>query len=130
MRRRLATFGFVILTTGLLGCTPRELVHDEFVRPSIIPEAHCRGAEWTNESSVAVVPIPFVAFLSPQIDLNRVEADDYLSRCGDPRRLVNRDVSVDRSACIPSSFSRILTAGIYSWCPAHVEYSADVASAQ
>src|SRR5215468_3824671 len=107
MRRKLAMFGFVMLTTGMLGCAPRTLVHDELSRPSDIPEAHCRGAEWTNESSVAAIPIPFVAFLSPQIDLNRVEAQDYLDRCGDSRRLVNRDVSVDRSACIPSFFSRI-----------------------
>ncbi len=130
MRPRLATLGFVVLTAGMLGCAPRKLVHDELVRPSVIPEAHCRGAEWTNESSVAAVPIPFVAFLSPQIDVHRVEAEDYLSRCGESTRLINRDVSVDRSACIPAAVTRILTAGIYSWCPAHVDYSADVASAQ
>ncbi len=130
MKRKLGTLGGVLLTMGMLGCAPRQLVHDELVRPSVIPEAHCRGTEWTNESSVAAIPIPFVAFLSPQIDVNRVEAEDYLSRCGDSRRLVNRDVSVDRSACIPAAFSRILTAGIYSWCPAHVDYSADVARTQ
>jgi hypothetical protein len=129
MRARLATFG-VALLTGALGCTPKALVHDELVRPVDIPQAHCRGGEWTDESSVASVPIPVVAFLSPQIDLNEVQAEDYLNRCGDPRHLVNRDVSVDRSACIPASVSsRLLTLGIYQWCPTHVDWSADVTGA-
>ena len=127
MRPTLAMFGFVMLTAMGLGCTPRKLVHDELVRPSVIPEAHCRGAEWTNETSIAAVPIPFVAFFSPQIDLSRVEAEDYLERCGDSRHLINRDVSVDRSACgVPATLTRILTTGIYQWCPSHVDWSADV----
>lgn len=130
MRPRFAMFGLAMLVgVGMLGCAPKKLVHDELVRPSLIPEAHCRGAEWTNEASIAAVPIPVVAFLSPQIDLSRVEAEDYLSRCGDSRYLVNRDVSVDRSACIPASVTRLVTLGIYSWCPAHIDYSADVARA-
>jgi hypothetical protein len=126
MRPRVAAFGFVMLT-GIFGCAPKALVHDELVRPSIIPQAHCRGEEWTNESSIAAVPIPVVAFLSPQIDLHEIKADEYLNRCGDPRQLVNRDVSVDRSACVPASLSRILTLGIYQWCPSLVDWSADVA---
>jgi hypothetical protein len=129
MRAKLATFGIVLLT-GTLGCAPKALVHDELVRPADIPQAHCRGAEWTDESSVAAVPLPVVAFLSPQIDLNEIEAEAYLDRCGDPRHLVNRDVSVDRSACIPAAVgSRLLTLGIYQWCPSHVDWSADVTGA-
>jgi hypothetical protein len=127
MRPRLAAFGFIVLT-GMLGCTQKALVHDELVRPSVIPQAHCRGEEWTNESSIAAVPIPVVAFLSPQVDLHEIKADDYLNRCGEPRQLVNRDVSVDRSACVPAAVtSRIFTLGIYQWCPSRVDYSADVA---
>jgi hypothetical protein len=122
----LAALGLVTLT-GMLGCAPKVLVHDEIVRSADIPQAHCRGTEWTDESSVAAVPLPVVAFLSPQVALNDVQGQDYLNRCGDSRSLVNRDVSVDRSACVPASLgSRILTLGIYQWCPARVDWSADV----
>lgn len=129
MRSRLAALGLVTLT-GMLGCAPKMLLHDELVRPADIPQAHCRGSEWTDESSVAAVPLPVVAFLSPQVDLNEVQAEDYLARCGDSRHLVNRDVSVDRSACVPAALgSRLLTLGIYQWCPSHVDWSADVTGA-
>jgi hypothetical protein len=126
MRTILATLGCAILA-GTLGCGPKRLVHDDIERSATIPEARCRGAEWTDESSIAAIPIPVVAFLSPQVDLHEVVPEDYLRRCGTPPTLVNREVSVDRSACIPAALgSRILTLGIYQWCPAHVAWSADV----
>jgi len=87
-----------------------------------------RKAAELYEETIAAVPIPVVAFLSPQVDLHEIKADDYLNRCGEPRQLVNRDVSVDRSACVPAAVaSRIFTLGIYQWCPSRVDYSADVA---
>ncbi len=88
--------------------------------------AHCQGSENVDDSSIAVVPIPVVAFLSPRADLHPVEPEDYLNRCGQPTRLVNRDVTLDKTDCIPASLTEILTLGIWQWCPATISYSADV----
>ncbi len=88
--------------------------------------AHCSGAEWTDDSTLAVLPIPVVAFLMPHTDLNDIKADDYLKRCGDTTKLINREVDVGHGACVPAVLTRILTLGIWQWCPARVSWEADV----
>jgi uncharacterized protein YceK len=88
--------------------------------------AHCSGAEWTDDSTLAVLPIPVVAFLMPHTDLNEIKADDYLKRCGDTTKLINREVDVGHGACVPAVLTRILTLGIWQWCPARVSWEADV----
>jgi hypothetical protein len=75
---------------------------------------------------LAVLPIPVVAFLMPHTDLNDIKADDYLKRCGDSSKLINREVEVGHGACIPTVLTRILTLGIWQWCPASVSWEADV----
>jgi hypothetical protein len=40
--------------------------------------------------------------------------------------LVNRHFEVSRAACVPASLTRILTLGVYQWCPSHVSWKADV----
>jgi hypothetical protein len=40
--------------------------------------------------------------------------------------VVNRDVSVNKTACIPTGLTRIITLGVWQWCPAYVTWSADV----
>jgi hypothetical protein len=127
MRSKLATCCCVATLAALTACS-RALVHDPTVSASTPLAGHCAGSEWADNSSLAAVPIPVVAFLSPQVDLNKIEADDYLKRCGDPTGLTNRDVEVDSSACVPASITRIVTLGIYQWCPAHVDWAADVAT--
>ena len=119
----LASLGLLGLTT-LSGCS-YSLVHDN---PSAPPNvvAHCQGSENIDDSSIAVIPIPAVAFVSPHTELHPVEADDYLNRCGRATQLVNRDVTLDKTSCIPASLTEILTLGIWQWCPATVSYYADV----
>ena len=108
----------------LPGCT-YSLVHDNPTAPSNVV-AHCQGSENVDDSSIAVIPIPAVAFLSPHAELHPVEPEDYLNRCGQPTRLVNRDVTLDKTNCIPASLTEILTLGIWQWCPASISYTADV----
>jgi len=112
------------LVLGLSGCTTT-LIHDEMKRP-VATERHCAGSEWADNSSVAVLPLPVVAFFVPHFDLNKVSSEPYLGRCGDSTRVVNRDVSVSRTACIPAGLTRIVTLGIWQWCPSHVSWTADI----
>ncbi len=112
------------LALGLSGCSTT-LIHDELKR-TVSTERHCAGSEWADNSSVAVLPVPVVAFFVPHFDLNKVSSEPYLGRCGDSTRVVNRDVSVNRTACIPAGLTRIVTLGIWQWCPSHVSWTADI----
>jgi hypothetical protein len=112
------------LTLLLSGCTST-LVRDD-VKRTVGLEGHCSGSEWADNSSLAVLPVPVVAFLVPHFDLNRVSSEPYLNRCGSSTRVVNRDVSVNRIACLPAGLTRIVTLGVWQWCPARVAWSADV----
>jgi len=70
--------------------------------------------------------VPIVAFITPQVDLHHVASEPYLNRCGASTRVVNREVSVNRLACMPAGLTRIITLGVWQWCPARVTWSADV----
>ncbi len=87
---------------------------------------HCSGSETVGDSSVAVLPIPIVAFFVPHTDVNEIRAEEYLKRCGESSKLRNRRVEVSRTACIPAGLTRIITLGIWQWCPANVSWEADV----
>lgn len=82
-----------------------------------------------DDSSIAVLPVPVVAFFVPHVDLHEIESAEYLNRCGEPARVINRDVTVDRTACIPAGLTRIITLGVWQWCPAYVSWTADVKAA-
>ena len=116
----------LIVSVALLlsGCTST-LVRDDVKRTAGL-DGHCSGSEWADNSSLAVLPVPVVAFIVPHFDLNKVSSEPYLNRCGASTRVVNRDVSVNRTACIPAGLTRIITLGVWQWCPAHVSWSADV----
>jgi len=88
--------------------------------------AHCEGSETVDDSSVAVLPVPVVAFFVPHADTNEIRAEDYVKRCGDRKKLENRKVQVSKAACVPAALTRILTLGVYQWCPATVSWEADV----
>jgi hypothetical protein len=105
------------------GCTTA-LVHDDVKYPKT--EAHCSGSQGVDDSSIAVLPVPVVAFVVPHANLHDIKADDYLKRCGDPTTLINRKVVVNRTACIPAGLTRIITLGIWQWCPATISWEADV----
>lgn len=106
------------------GCTAT-LIRDDVKRTAGI-DGHCDGSEWVDDSSLAVLPVPVVAFFVPHFDLHKVNGHPYLNRCGASTHVVNRDVSVNRTACIPAGLTRIITLGVWQWCPAHVAWSADV----
>jgi hypothetical protein len=109
----------------LSGCTST-LVRDDVKRTAGL-DGHCAGSEWVDNSSLAMLPVPVVAFLVPHFDLHRVTSEPYLSQCGASTRVVNREVSVNTTACIPTGLTpRIITLGVWQWCPAHVVWSADL----
>lgn len=116
----------IVLAWALVasGCS-KALIHDDVKQP-VSNAAHCSGSEWIDDSSLAVLPIPVVAFFVPHWNLNDVKADDYLKRCGEPSKLVNRHVEVCRTACIPAALTRIISLGIWQWCPATIAWWADV----
>ena len=108
----------------LAGCS-KTLIKDT-VRSAPSGSAHCEGSEGVDDSSIAVLPIPIVAFFVPHVDLNEVKGDDFINRCGAHDKLVNRRVEISRAACIPLGLTRIITLGIWQWCPANVSWEADV----
>lgn len=116
----------VILSCALLlsGCTST-LVHDDVKRTAGL-DGHCAGSEWVDDSSLAVLPVPVVAFFVPHFDLHKLTSEPYLNRCGASTRVVNREVSVNTAACLPAGLTRIITLGVWQWCPARVAWSADV----
>jgi len=126
MRQVYSQTSAVILSGVLLlsGCTST-LVRDDVKRTTGL-DGHCAGSEWVDDSSLAVLPVPVVAFFVPHFDLHKVSSEPYLNRCGASTRVVNRDVSVNKTACIPTGLTRIITLGVWQWCPAHVAWSADL----
>lgn len=121
-----AQLGAILFLGSILlsGCS-QNLVKD-YTQHDTAQTAECSGSEWADDSTLAVVPIPVVAFLMPHTDLNTIKADDYLKRCGDSSKLVNREVDVNHALCVPTVVTRILTLGIWQWCPANVSWEADV----
>lgn len=123
----LRVWGSVLSIASLLlaGCV-KDLVKDDVKYAQT--GAHCSGSEGTDDSSIAVLPVPLVAFVVPHVNLHDIKADDYLKRCGDSTKLINRQVTVNRVGCIPAGLTRIITLGIWQWCPARVSWEADVKS--
>ncbi|MDH5640973.1 MAG: hypothetical protein OEY28_06740 [Nitrospira sp.] len=107
----------------LTGCV-KDLVRDDVKLTKT--GTHCSGSEGADDSSIAVLPVPLMAFFVPHFDLHEIKADQYLRRCGESTHLINREVTVNRTACIPAGLTRIITLGIWQWCPASVSWEADV----
>ena len=126
MRQVHSTASVLALLILLLlpGCTST-LVRDDVKRTAGL-DGHCAGGEWVDNSSLAVLPVPVVAFFVPHFDLHKVASEPYLNRCGASTRVVNREVSVNTTACIPTGLTRIITLGVWQWCPARVAWSADL----
>lgn len=116
---------FVMTASMLLSGCVSTLVHDDVKRTAGI-DGHCSGSQWVDDSSIAVLPVPIVAFVTPHFDLHQVSSEPYLNRCGASTMVVNREVSVNRLACLPAGLTRIVTLGVWQWCPARVTWSADV----
>ena len=112
-----------IIALLLAGCV-KDLIHDDVKLAKT--GTHCSGSEGMDDSSIAVLPVPVVAFFVPHFDLHEVKADQYLQRCGDSTTLINRKVTINRTGCIPAGLTRIITLGIWQWCPANISWEADV----
>ncbi|HJQ84300.1 MAG TPA: hypothetical protein VKA21_09510 [Candidatus Binatia bacterium] len=131
--KRLGTGAQVVAATALFlsGCTAltRQVLVDEQARPAppnTTTVAHCSGSEWQDNSMMAVVPIPIIGLGMPTQEINEITADDVLAKCGPADRLVNKKVEVDRTACIPTVLTRVISFGVWQWCPANVSWDADV----
>ncbi len=89
----------LLLSTSLLlaGCTTA-LVRDDVKYPKT--GAHCSGSQGVDDSSIAVLPVPVVAFVVPHANLHDIKADDYLKRCGDSTKegLINSRCYSERCA--------------------------------
>ena len=116
MRQVYSTTSVLLLPIALLlsGCTST-MVRDDVMRTAGL-DGHCAGSEWVDDSSLAVLPVPVVAFFVPHFDLHKVASEPYLNRCGASTRVVNRDVSVNKTACIQAGLTRIITLGVWQWC--------------
>ncbi len=119
-----------VMALCLTGCTAlsTQVLVDDRIQPQAPVVSHCAGHEWTDNSLVAVVPLPIIGFGMPTQEINEIESSDVLAKCGPPERLANRRVEVDRSLCVPTTITRVLSLGIWHWCPAHVTWKADVTS--
>ena len=120
-------FILAVFSMFLTACSTT-LIQDK-VAQTDTPVNHCSGSQSVDDSSVAVLPIPFVAFFVPHADLNEIKPDQYLSNCAAPEKLVNRKVELHKTGCVPAGLSRIITLGIWQWCPASVSWEADVRQA-
>ncbi|HEY8035250.1 MAG TPA: hypothetical protein VIF37_06645 [Methylobacter sp.] len=59
-----------------------------------------------SDSTLAVLPIPVVAFFMAHTDLNEIKVD------------------IDHGTCAPAVLTRILTLGIWQWCSTYVSWKA------
>src|SRR3989442_13242039 len=97
----------------LSGCTAltREVLVDERTRPTpsnATTVSHFSGSEWEDNSMMAVVPLPIIGFGMPTQEINKIEADNVLSKCGPLDRLAKLQAQVDRAGHDP----HVVTAGI------------------
>jgi len=125
--KTLSMLAGVLLVSGCTALT-RQVLVDEHARtmPGTRTVSHCSGSEWQDNSMMAIVPIPIIGLGMPTQEINEITADDVLSKCGPPDRLINRHVEVDRTACVPTVLTRVISFGVWQWCPANVSYEADV----
>jgi hypothetical protein len=128
MRRLYGVAAAALLLSGCTALTTQRLV-DERGRPAPSTArtvSHCAGSEWTDNSMMAVVPIPIIGLGMPTQEINEINPDEVLSKCGPPDQLINRRVDVDRTACVATVLTRVISFGVWQWCPAHVSWEADV----
>lgn len=114
----------LIGTLLLSGCSST-LVKDP-VQPVPMASAFCEGSEWSNDSTASIVPVPIFAFFFPHYNMYEINPEEYLRLCAPSTQLVNREVIVNRDACIPASLTRLITFGAWQWCPVYVEWEADI----
>lgn len=124
MKIPVKNYFLLAISLAISGCS-QSLIKD-YTHYDEANTAQCEGSEWTDDSTLAILPIPVVAFLMPHTDLNTIKADDYLKRCGDTTKLINREVNVSHLSCVPTALTRIISLGIWQWCPAYVSWGADV----
>src|SRR3989454_12300459 len=109
----------VLFVSGCTALTRQVLVDEQAqpMPPNATRVSHCSGSEWQDNSMMALVPIPIIGFGMPTQQTNVITADDVLSKCGPPDRLVNRKVEGDRTACVPTVLTRGISVGGWEWGP-------------
>lgn len=114
--------GTAIVVSTTAPFQPAKADAPEAVTP--VPVTECRGSDYVDDSSVAVLPVPVVAFFVPHADLNEIQEDEIIrQKCGQPVSAYGKEeVNVSRLACIPASLTRIVTLGIWQWCLARVSW--------
>lgn len=96
MKTLSALFSVATLLSMAGGTTT--LVSDDTRQPAAA-DSQCAGSEWVDDSSVAVLPIPVVAFFAPHADIHDIRADNYLKRQAvAARRISDRGVADDQDA--------------------------------
>jgi len=82
MRQVHSKIPMVVLSIALLlsACTST-LVRDNVKRLAGL-DGYCAGSEWVHDSSLALLPVPVVAFFVPHFDLHKVSSEPHLNRCG------------------------------------------------
>ena len=76
-------FLFAIFLFAATGCT-KTLVQDKVTAADPQEKVvHCSGSESADNSSIAVLPVPVAAFFVPHAELNDIQADEYLNKCGE-----------------------------------------------
>lgn len=96
---------FSILSLLLTGCI-KDLVRDDVKIAKT--GVHRSGSESMDDSSIAVLPVPLAAFFVLHFDLHEIKADQYLQRCGDSTTLINRNLTINRTGCIPAGLTRVI----------------------
>jgi hypothetical protein len=99
---------YSILATLLLSGGTSTLVRDDVKRTAGL-EGHRSGSDWVDDSSIAVLPVPIVAFITPHVDLHKIPSEPYSNQCGPSTRVVNRPLSINRTTCLPGRLTRIIT---------------------
>src|SRR3989442_9586597 len=101
----------VAAALALAGCTAltRDVLVKESGQPAQAVASHCSGSEWMDNSMIAVVPIPIVAFAMPTQELNEIKTDDVLRRCRPPPGLANPRLEGKPRACGPTTRTPLIT---------------------
>src|SRR2546429_7017594 len=99
----------VALVLSLSGCTAltKQVLVDEQGRTvaGARTVSHCSGSQWEDNSMIAIVPIPIIGLGMPTREINEINADEVLSKCGPPERLANPPVPLEPTPGVPTAFT-------------------------
>src|SRR2546426_9440937 len=94
----------VLFVSGCTALTRQVLVDEQAqpMPPNATRVSHCSGSEWQDNPMMAVGPIPIIGLGMPTQEINEIKADDVLSKCGPPDRLLHPKGAGERPAGGPT----------------------------